>query len=227
MTPFSSALITSLALLAMLVIAPPAYYHYLPMALGGEGVEALASALQTRGRPYLIGIALLFCVYVLDVLVAWGLYGYFDGDRKGFGRLAAWSRLVYAALAFVSLSFSLSAYEVANSAQMAASASPESLRLAVTLNHETAGAIMSVAWAFFGVHLIILSVTIFKSSLVPFWIGLPVLLAGLAYTVPISASYLAPHVDLSLLSAMTPGELVLILWLVFSLWKTRRQAFAR
>lgn len=215
-----AALMTGLALLTMLIIAPPAYYHFLPMGGSAGDIENLLPTLRQAGQGYVIGLFLLFGVYILDLVIAWGVYWFFRPDQHALGQLTAWTRLVYTALAMVGLSLNFQAYDLANSQQLAAALTEGELSSAVAVSLSNATTVMRVAWIFFGAHLFILALTIIRSSLVPFWVGIPVLLAALAYLLPISARYFAPDLDLGLLSAATPGELAFMLWLLIAGWRS-------
>ncbi len=216
----TAALMTGLALLTMLLIAPPAYYHFLPMGGSTRDIESLLPTLRQVGRGYVVGLFLLFGVYILDLIIAWGVYWFFRPDQHALGQLAAWTRLVYTALAMVALGLNFQAYDLANSQQLAGSLTEGELSSAVALSLSNAASFMRVAWIFFGVHLFVLALTIIRSRLVPFWVGIPVLLAALAYLLPISARYYAPDLDLGLLSSATPGELAFMVWLLAAGWRS-------
>ena len=67
--------------------------------------DAAATARDIAASPgtFRAGVAALYAVVVLDVLVAWALFRVFQPVHEGLSRLAAWFRLTYAAVFLVAL----------------------------------------------------------------------------------------------------------------------------
>ena len=86
-------------------------------ALAGFGGLAVVGGLVTEGDPaatardilasegtFRLGVASLYLVVVLDVVVAWALFHYFSPVSGSIARLAAWFRLAYAGVYLVAIS---------------------------------------------------------------------------------------------------------------------------
>lgn len=210
----SAALIAGLGLLAMTLCAPLAHFYFMVQSIVPDNAAATTANLQTNGTPYLIGIALLFVTYVMDVVVAWALYWYLRPGQAALTLLAAWARLVYTALAFVGLTASLGAYDLAVAG----------LESSVMVQISTARTIESLALCFFGVHLWVLSVLIWRSGHVPRWLSIVVAVAGSSYLVAFVAKYFTPNLDLGWVFVLAIGELIFMLWLLLFGWRTGKRA---
>lgn len=215
----SAALIAGLGLLVMTLTAPIANFYFMGQSLVPNNAIATVENLQTNGKPFLIGAALLFTTYVMDVVVAWALYWYLRPRQEALALLVAWARLVYTALAFIGLWASMSAYDLAIGGLTADDLSGAGLSAEVMFQLSAAKSMESLALCFFGVHLWIMSVLIWRSAHVPHWLAIIVALAGSSYVVLFVAKYVAPGLDLSWVLLLALGELVFMLWLLAFGWR--------
>lgn len=210
----SAALIAGLGLFAMTICAPLAHFYFMAQSIVRDSAAATTENLQTNGTPFLIGVALLFVTYVADVIVAWALYWFFRPGQAALALLAAWARLVYSALAFVGLSASLGAYDLAMAGLASDVLNGSVLHSEVYVKISTARTIETLALCFFGVHLWVLSVLMWRSSHVPQWLSIVVAVAGASYVVAFFAKYFAPDFDMGWVLILATGELVFMLWLL-------------
>jgi len=215
----NSALIAGFGLLVMAVSAPFAHFYFMSQTLVPDNPAATIENLQMNGTPYLLGALLLFITYVMDVIVAWALYWYMRPGQRAWTQLVAWARLVYTALAFVSLWASLSAYDLAVSGTIAETAASSVLQTEVLTQISTARTMESIALFFFGVHLWFLGILIWRSSHVPRWLAVIVALAGSSYVILFIAKYFAPGLDLGWVLLLALGELVFMIWLLAIGWQ--------
>ena len=217
----SAALIAGFGLLIMTLSAPLAHFHFMGQSIVPGDPAATVENLRTNGTPYLIGTLLLFITYVMDVFVAWALYWYLRPGQRALAQLVAWARLVYTALAFVGLWMGLSAYDLAVSEPISNIVASAALQTEVLFNVSASKTMESIALFFFGVHLWILSVLIWKSAHVPRWLAFTVGLAGSSYVVSFIAKYFAPGLDLGWVLLLALGELVFMIWLLAVGWRKR------
>lgn len=215
----SSALIAGFGLLVMALCAPIANFHFMGQTIVPDNPAATVENLQTNGTPYLIGALLLFITYVMDVLVAWALYWYLQPGQKAWAQLVAWARLVYTALAFIGLWASLSAYDLAVSRGISEAVAGPVLEAEVLIQTTVAKTMESLALLFFGVHLWLLGILIWRSTHVPHWLALLVALAGLSYVALFIIKYFAPELDLGWVLLLALGELVFMVWLLAVGWR--------
>ena len=205
-----AAIIAGFGLLVMSVCAPAAFFYFIPQTVVSGDINATIQEMRADGSGYLIGLGLLLVTYFMDVLVAWALYWFLRPGQEALSLLVAWMRLVYAALAFSGLLAKASAYELATSTAPA----EVDVHTTVYMSLSQSSSHEAVALLFFGVHLVMLSMLIWKATHVPRWLTLPVLLAGAAYLVLYSVRFAAPAMDLGWLLILGIGELIFMVWLL-------------
>lgn len=223
----SSALIAGSGLLVMTLCAPIANFHFIGQTIVSDNPAATVENLQTNATPYLIGALLLFITYVMDVLVAWALYWYMRPGQQALAQLVAWARLVYTALAFVGLWASFIVYDLAVSRGISEAVAGPVLEAEVLVQITAAKTMESLALLFFGVHLWLLGLLIWRSTHVPHWLSIPVALAGLSYVVLFITKYFAPELDLGWVLLLALGELVFMVWLLSVGWRKQMPRASR
>ena len=217
-----SAWIAGLGLFVMTALGTVALFYLLPKGtVAGDGAATL-QALQENGSAFLLGGAFLFIVYVLDIVVAWSLYWFLRPGQPALSQLAAWLRPLYVAFAFMGLMAAAQLYGLAHNPELMEHLGGEALETQILLNLARAETISTMAFLFFGVHLIVLGIAIWHSPHVPIWLGVVVVLAGLSYVVINAASFVAPGAQLDWLIPFAMGEAVLMIWLLFN---SARRAF--
>jgi len=219
LTQRNSALIAGFALLVMVFAAPVANFYFMPQSVVKGDIAATVTSLQTNGAPFLLGTLLLFVTYVMDIIVAWALFWYLREGQRALSQLVAWSRLVYTALAFVGLSSSIMAYDMAVNLSSSSQFSELDIQSMIFAHLSAAKSMESMALMLFGVHLGILSVLLWRSTKVPSWLSIPVGLAGASYIGMYLGKYFAPGSDLGWLIFFALGELVLMVWLLAFGWR--------
>ena len=215
----SAALIAGLGLLVITLTAPFANFYFMGQSIVPENAAATVENLQTNGTSYLIGTSLLFTTYVMDVIVAWALYWYLRPGQTSLALLVAWARLVYTALAFVGLWASFSAYDLAISGLTSDVLRGTVLHTEVMVQLSSAKTMESIALCFFGIHLWLLSVLIWRSTHVPRWLSIVVALAGASYVILFIAKYFMSNLDLGWVLLLALGELVFMIWLLALGWR--------
>jgi hypothetical protein len=216
LTQRNSAIIAGLGLLVMVFAAPIANFYFMSQSVVKGDIAATVNGLQSNGTPFLIGTFLLFVTYVMDIIVAWALFWYLRKDQRALSQLVAWSRLIYTALAFVGLSSSILAYDLAVSLSISNLFSESDIQTMVFAHLSAA---KSMALMLFGVHLGMLSILLWRSTVTPSWLSIPVGLAGTSYIGMYLGKYFAPDVDWGWLILFALGELVLMVWLLAFGWR--------
>lgn len=217
-----SAWIAGLGLFTMTALGTVALFYLLPKGtVAGDGAATMR-ALQENGRAFLLGGAFLFIVYVLDIIVAWALYWFLRPGQPALSQLAAWLRPLYVAFAFMGLMSAAQLYGLAHNPALMEHLGGEALETQILLNLARAETISTMAFLFFGVHLIVLGIAIWHSPHVPIWLGVIVVLAGMSYVIINAASFVAPDANLDWLIPLAMGEAVLMVWLLI---KSAYQSF--
>jgi hypothetical protein len=219
LTREKAALIAGIGLLVMVFAAPVANFYFMSQNVIKGDIVATVNNLQSNGGPFLVGTLLLFVTYMMDIIVAWALFWYLRKEQRALSQLVAWSRLVYTALAFVGLSHSLMAYDLAVDLSITNLFSDSEIQTMVFSHLSAAKSMESMALMLFGVHLGILSILLWRSTVVPSWLSIPVGLAGTSYIGMYLGKYFAPDVDLGWLILLALGELVLMVWLLAFGWR--------
>jgi len=217
----SAALVAGFGLLVMVFAAPVANFYFMSQSVVSNDIAQTIENLRTHGTPYLIGVLLLFVTYVMDIFVAWALYWFLRPGQAALSQLIAWARIIYTGLAFVGLWTSLRAYDLATSPSASEQLTDLALQAQVFSALAASNSMELMALALFGLHLIIMSVALWRAPHTPSWLAVPVALAGLSYVVIFLGRYLTPDMNLDGLLLLALGELVLMGWLLTLGWRAR------
>lgn len=166
-----AALAAGAGLLVMAALALPANAVLQPLTGATDPAELVARLGDGTAAVRLAVLAFLGIV-VLDVLVAWGLARFLERDTPSLARLAGWMRVGYAGMLGAAV-----------------------IRLGEGVRAGTGSVDPAGAWAgvqgfaegwrlallVFGVHLVLVGVAALRTTGVPRWLGVAVVVAGLAY----------------------------------------------
>lgn len=175
-------------------------------ALGGLGTPGDAARATTAiaGSEALFrwGILSLFVVVVLDVIVAAALLELFTPVNRSLARLAAWFRVAYAAVFLVAISQLVGALSASGGAADAAGP----VRAFDDIWH--------TGLVLFGVHLALIGWLALRSSFVPAFVGVLLIVAGLGYLADGIGAVLVSGYSANVAQFTFLGEVVLIFWLL-------------
>ena len=167
------------------------------------------------------GLAAFLVVFVLDVVIAWALYVYFQPLSRELSRLAAWFRVIHAVLLGAALVFAFAAVELLSGADYLDTFAGDQLSTQAMVMLEAFGYAWLVGLAAFGVHLAVLGYLVLRAGEVSRWLGYLLMMAGAAYFADTVANTLLSSYedveDLFLVIVAVPsvvGELWLGLWLL-------------
>lgn len=210
-----AALVAGTGLLSMTILAVGAIFFIFEKLIipGDAGVTVnniLAGEMQFR-----IGIACLFMVAVLDVVVAWALYVFLEPASKHLSLFAAWFRVVYAAIFGAALFSYANVLRLLGGAHYMKGVETGRLHADVMLSLEGFDDGWAIGLVFFGIHLIILGYVVFKSGYVPRILGIVLAIAGAAYVADSFGRFLLPNHAIELATFMGWGELLFMLWLLY------------
>ena len=209
----SAALVAGLSLIAMAAVAGFGYgYAFERLYVAGDAAATLARV-QSEQLLFRLAIASFVVILILDALVAWALWYFFKPTSEALALLAAWLRLLYAALLGGAISW-LSAAGLA-----LRGASPDALVVAGNL--EMFLEVWSWGLIVFGCHLLALGYIAYASGIVPKIIAALTLLAAVCYiganlaqTLLLNYNEYKNSVDAVLGLPMALGELALAVWLI-------------
>ena len=185
--------------------------------------DAAATTANIANAPSLFraGIGLDLVMLLCDVLLAGALYMFLKPVSKGVALIAAFFRLVHAAVYGANLLNLFAVLFVASGTGAAASMSTAQSQMLTMLflNGHAIG--YTIGLVFFGVHCLLLGYLLVKADFVPTLLGILILIAGVGYLVDSFAQVLLTnYVDyqtILMLVVFIPaliGELSLSVWLV-------------
>jgi hypothetical protein len=231
-SPRRVALIAGIAYTIIVVFALFANFFVLE-GLREPG-DAAATVVNIANSEVLFrsGIAAFVIVFIADVVVAWGLYIIFRRTSRELSLLAAWLRLVMAAIyGSVLLNLMVAARLVGEGYPTALTAAQRNAHVMLSLDAFIYG--FAIGFVFFGAHLMLLGYLIVKSGFAPRILGILVTIAGVAYAVDNFTRILFPgyesYADLFTLLVFLaiPGEFWLVGWLLWKGGKDRPTREAR
>jgi hypothetical protein len=209
----SAALVAGISLLIMAVVAIFAtFVHDSVLVPGNAATTAdnmLANELQFR-----LAVLSFLLVVVLDVIVAWALYVFFRPVNRHLSLLAAWFRVVYAAVYLVVILDLGNALRLVRSADALVVLESEPLQAQVMMALNAFGDGWDFALAIFGLHLLVLGYLVFKASYAPRLLAALVVICGLGYVFDAVVGFLFPTFGVTVGQFTFIGELLLALWLV-------------
>ena len=208
-----AGLIAGVALLLMSALAGFGYNFAIHGLITPGNAARTAQDIMAHQGLFRAGIASLFLVIALDVVVALGLYRVFSPAGKGISALAAWLRFAYAGI------FAVAVFQLTGAARLLGGTSLP----ASGANRVHAQALSDISrftdiWhaglIVFGVHLLVIAWLAYGSGYVPRLLGVLIGIAGLGYIYDSIGVFLS-HGSWTQVSTVTfIGEFLLALWLV-------------
>jgi len=211
----TSAIVAGLGLLFMAILAPIANFGVIEKLIVPGDAASTANNIMASAGLFRIGIVIFLIVAILDVVVAWALYILLKSVNKSLSLLAAWFRVVYAAILAFALSNLLIVLQLLSGSDYLKAFETNQLyaQVMLFLNGFTDG--WDLGLLIFGLHLMVLGYLAFKSGYIPKILGILVIVAGLGYTIDSGGKFLSPNYTLSLSTFTFIGEVLLIFWLLW------------
>jgi Domain of unknown function (DUF4386) len=196
-----------------------------------EPGDATATVSNIAGSEGLFrgGVGAFAAVFALDVVIAWALYVFFKRANRGLSLLAAWFRVVTAAIPATALMSLLVVPRLVDGTGYASALPPGQRDAQVMLFLDAYDKGWAIALAFFGVYNILLGFMALRSDYVPNILGILVALAGCGYLLDNFALIVWTGYEdnggfLEAISTVLAivGELSLTVWLL--LWGGEKEA---
>jgi uncharacterized Tic20 family protein len=211
----TAAMVAGLGLLLMAVLAPFANFYALGTLVVANDAKATAENIVASSSLFRIGITCFLIVAVLDVIVAWALYVLLEPIHKSLSLLAAWFRVVYAAVFAIALMPLLTVLHLLSGADSLKSLETNQLNAQVMLSLSSFKSGWDLGLVIFGFHLLVLGYLIFKSGFIPKWLGILVGIAGVGYLLDSLGKILIPDYKITVAMFTFVGEFLLIFWLLY------------
>ena len=214
------ALITGFGLLLMIVLAIFAGTK-LNSLISKNNIETTYENIFHDILTLQLSIIGYVIIVVLDIIVAWGLYLFFKPTNKDISLLSAIFRLIYAVVLFISLFNLLNVLSTVNSSDFI---NQKESQINTWISIQNFKNTWNFGYVFFGIHLGLLGYLSIKSTDVPKWIGLILILAGFGYSIDGLCNSLFPNYNLSLILFTFIGEVFLMLWLLLRVRQNLKHA---
>ena len=216
-----TARFAGLVYLIIAIIAILANFFVLESLIVQEDAATTANNIMANELLFRSGIACFMVLVILDVLVAWALYILLKPVNKNLAMLAAWFRLVFAAILGVALHNLLSVLQLLSGADYLTVFETEQLQAQAMLFLNAFNNTWLIGLTVFGLHLFVLGYLVFKSGYIPRIIGILLVVSSLGYITDSFANFLLPNYanyePIFLLIVAVPAiiaELSLTLWLL-------------
>lgn len=206
------ALAAAVSLLFMALLAPFAQFGVLASLIVPTDATATTNNIAASIGLFGAAIAAFLIVAVLDVVVAWGIYGLLRPVNERVALLVAWLRVVYAVV------FAYALINLLDVAQLLIGASAATLQ-SDQLHAQVATSVTAFrngwdpALAILGLHLVGLGNLLYRSADFPRFLGALVILAGTGYLADSFGRIFVPGYTLTISTFTFVGEALLIVWL--------------
>ena len=218
-----AALLAGLGLLLMSVLAGLANFGVLERLVAEGDAARTTNDIREALGSFQLAIVALLLVAALDVVVAWGLWIFFDRVHHAVAVLAAWCRGLYAAIFAVAISHLLAVARLLGDSQLHG---PTDTRVTgeVLAEIQQFDKVWSLGLGLFGVHLLLIGWLAFTSGFVPRFIGVLVAIAGAGYLADSLGGLVSVTYGLEVASVTFVGEVVLMVWLLMFAARSRFQS---
>ena len=177
----------------------------------GDAGRTATDVTASRGL-FALGVAALYAVALLDVVVAWALLRFFEPVVSHLARLSAYLRVAYAAVFIVAISQLAGVPGILE--QESGAFSTAQLQDQALARTEAFHDIWFAGLVLFGAHLAVLGLLVLRSTSAPRVIGVLLGVAGAGYVFDTFYEVLRPDTTLTVSTVTFIGEFLLALWLV-------------
>ncbi|WP_181770635.1 DUF4386 domain-containing protein [Amycolatopsis pittospori] len=179
----------------------------------GDAARTARDITESAGL-FRLGIASLFLVIALDVVVAWGLYRVFSPVNRNLSMVAAAFRLVYSGVFLVAIGQLFGPLRLFAGDAYLGVFDADQLNAQALLEITAFADLWMMSLGLFGIHLLVLGYLAYRSGYVPRVLGVLLAVAGLGYVIDTFGVLFSPNgwTDVSTYTFL--GEFLLALWLV-------------
>jgi hypothetical protein len=202
---------------ALLVVTVSSVFAFIVVIKGlvvdGDATKTASNILGSEDR-FRIAVACLPLVAVLDVIVAWALRVFFAPVSKLFSNLAAAVRVAYAAVFLVATAHLIVVSQLVMGNETRAGFTTAELKAQGLLQIDTFTAVWNAGLVLFGFDLLLLAYLAIRSSYVPTWLGILLVLAGCGYIIDSFGLIFIRDYTASVANFTFIGEALFMLWLL-------------
>jgi hypothetical protein len=210
-----AAVVAGIGLLIITILAPFADFFVRQSLIVPGDAAATANKIMASESLFRIAISSYLIVAILDVVVAWALYVLLKPVNKSLSLLAAWLRVVYAAILGITLLNLVIALRLLDGADFMRVFETDQLYAQAMLFLNAFSDGWEMGLAIFGIHLLVLGYLAFKSGYIPKILGVLLIIASIGYLLDSFGRLLFPNYDVTIAVFTFFGEVLLIFWLLF------------
>jgi len=215
-TVSTSAIIAGIGLLVIAIIAPIANFSILQRLVVPDDAARTFSNIAASEGQFRFGIILFLATAILDIIVAWALYVFLKPVNKSLSLLAAWFRIVYAAMLGIVSYYLIYVLQLISGAGYLSAFEPDQLHAQVMLSLDNFTHGWNFTLTIFGIHLVLLGYLLFKAGYIKKILGILVLIAGLGYMTDGIGKVFTSNYTMTISAYTFVGEVVLIFWLLIT-----------
>jgi hypothetical protein len=201
--------------IGLLLIAVLGAFGYVAVVQGlvteGDAARTAADINGSRGL-FAIGVAALYAAALLDVVVAWALFRFFEPVDAQLARLSAYLRVAYTAVFLAALGQLAGVPALLD--QGSGAFSTEQLQAQALGRIETYHDVWFAGLVLFGAHLAVLGLLVLRVRPMPRVLGALLFVAGAGYAFDTFHDVLLPGSQFPVTTVTFFGEFLLALWLV-------------
>lgn len=217
-----AAIIAGLGLLIMTILAIFANFFVFQKLIVPTNPAMTHNNIIASQGIFRIGILSFLTVAILDVIVAWALYILFEPVNRYLALLAAWFRVVYAAIFAIALNNLVGVLSlITTDHSKIFDAGELHAQMMFSLSSFNNG--WNIGLAIFGLHLGLIGYLAFQSGYIPKFLGILLIIAGLGYIADSFGKILIPDYNMTIAMFTFIGELLFMIWLLWKGGKVQQQ----
>ncbi|HEU5479943.1 MAG TPA: DUF4386 domain-containing protein, partial [Candidatus Tumulicola sp.] len=191
---------------------------YPKLVIPGQ-LEQTVANIAAQPTLFLVAAFCYLISFIGDVVIAWALYVLLAPVNAAVSLLAAWFRLIYAAMALTAWLNLVVVYRLVTTPEYRSVFGARPLGAQIDLHLHTFRYGWSLSLLIFGSHLLLVGALIFRSAYVPRILGVILAIDGLAWIVSVLQPYFYPNANVGFLFVAYFGELLFMLWLLIMGWR--------
>jgi hypothetical protein len=194
--PRTAAIIAGVGYVVLFVLGVFANFFVREGLIVTDDAQATAANIADSEGLFRLGMVSFLVIFLVDVIVAWGLYIVFRRASRDVSLVAAWFRLVYTVFLGVALIYFFQALQFLNGSGVSGAFDTAQREAQALVALETFNSVWLIGLTAFGIHLVVLGWLIVRSRVAPKALGYVLMVAGAAYVIDtVAHSLLANYSD--------------------------------
>jgi hypothetical protein len=217
-----AAIIAAVGMIIMVILAPIADAAIIKkLVILGDAAATFSNIVTAEGL-FRLAVFFFLIVAILDIIIAWALYILLKPVNENVSLLAAWFRIIYAALLMSSLFYLLNAVQLAGGAAFYAPSEINQIQIQTLFLIRSFSQCWELGLIVFGFHLSLLGYLILKAGYMRKILGVLIIIASLGYLIDGFGKILLSNYNINIAVFTFIGEVILIFWLLI---KGRKMQF--